>query len=179
MKLLRFIITTSVIGVLWILHNGPLVVAAPDQAVTPAKTVEAATSQARYAIQAAYERQNAAIARKDIKGLESVRHKNFVASTKTGQRYTTSQLRAEIRDLFEGDKILTAKATIHSFSVHVDKASVMVNRIITVKDRGPRTFPAMTEAEAVTVAYRDVWQNVGGRWLLKESVPLGTWSKRY
>ncbi|HZT44309.1 MAG TPA: hypothetical protein VFA07_19240 [Chthonomonadaceae bacterium] len=121
-------------------------------------------AQARTAIQAAYDREDAAVRRKDVKGTLANCAPDFQFIQSDGSRGSLADARQGMVALFQKPNSFVAKTTIQKFTLQGNKA------IATVKEYQMRTVvPHAKHAhphKIVTVTIiEDTWVKHGNRWL--------------
>lgn len=130
-----------------------------------APTAQADTpAQARKAIQAAYDREDAAVGRKDIKGALANCAPDFQFVAPDGTRGSLADARQSLSTQFGKNSSFVAKTTIQKFTLQGSKT------VVTAKEYQLRTVvPRAPHAHAhkiVTVGIdEDTWVKHGDRWL--------------
>lgn len=138
--------------------------ASPTMADTPA--------QARSQIQAIYNKQNAAAARKDVNGVLSNLAPNFQAISKNGQKLDVARQRQALTQAFAMAQSVHGTTVIQKLRLQGNKAIVTVkdnSSLVFVNPNAPNARPAKFSAEEVA---EDTWVKTGNRWLQERSVAL-------
>ena len=127
-----------------------------------------AAPQARGAIQAAYDREDAAVRRKDVRGVLVNCAPNFQFITQNGTRGNLADARQGLVSQFQTPSSFVAKTTIQKFTLQGNKA------VVTVQEYQSRTVvPKAKHAhphKIVTIGIdEDTWVKHGNRWLREMS----------
>jgi uncharacterized protein (TIGR02246 family) len=129
-----------------------------------------ATTEARKAIQAAYNRRNAAMAKKDLKTVWSSMAKNYVSISKDGRRLSGAQLRAMMTPFLMGIKSAKGTSTIRRVTLQGNAATVEVaenGTVVGVHPQSKQEVVTRTNSRSL-----DKWVKVNGRWLIVQSKTL-------
>ena len=133
--------------------------------VSSASAVKADTAaQARQAIQAAYDREDAAVRRKDVQGVLVNCAPNFQFITQSGMRGSLADARQGLANQFQTPSSFAAKTTIQKFTLQGNKAVVTVQetQLRTVVPKAKHAHPH----KIVTLSTdEDTWVKHGNRWL--------------
>ena len=121
-------------------------------------------AQARKAIQAAYDREDAAADRKDIKGVLANCAPDFQAIELDGSRSTLADARKSMSMAFQQFKTVTAKTTIQKFTLQGNKATMTVKEYAQMTT-GPLGPKKQTHKLIVVGTDQDTWVKHGNRWL--------------
>jgi hypothetical protein len=121
-------------------------------------------TQARKAIQAAYDREDAAVSRKDVPGILVNCAPNFQFITQNGMRGSLADARQGLTAQFQTPSSFVAKTTLQKLTLQGNKAVVTVKeyQMRTVVPKAPHVHPH----KIVTVSIdEDTWVKHGNRWL--------------
>jgi ketosteroid isomerase-like protein len=125
-------------------------------------------ADAKKAIQAQYNKCNAAAARKDSKGVTSVYTKDRVAVTSKGVTSSVSDETAQMEQIFQAATSVAVSTTITGISVKGNTAIVNVKEHGKIVLLNPKTMANSNMVEdAISI---DTWVKTGGTWLEKKSV---------
>src|SRR5258708_29881 len=120
-------LSTSVISVL-----------AAAAAMAPAQPLLAESSaDARKAIQAAYDKSNAAAAKKDIAGTLAHHVPDFTTTDEKGKTHTLAEMKGQLTQIFQIAKEVHASTTIQSFSLKGNSATVKIEDHATIMMSNP------------------------------------------
>jgi hypothetical protein len=136
----------------------------PAMADTPA--------QARSAIQALYNKQNAAAAKKDVNGVLVNMAPDFQAVSKDGRKITAAQQRQALTQLFSMAQSIHATSAIQKFRLQGNRATVTVKENGTFLVVNPNAAAAKPARFTVEDVSEDTWVKKGNRWLNERSVTL-------
>jgi ketosteroid isomerase-like protein len=126
-----------------------------------------ATTEARKAIQAAYNRRNAAMAKKDLKTVWSSMAKNYVSISKDGTRLSGAQLRAMMTPFLMGVKSAKGTSTIRRITLQGNAATVEVaenGTVVGVHPQSKQEVVTRTKSRSL-----DKWVKVNGRWFIVQN----------
>ena len=126
------------------------------------------TSDARKAIQAQYDRANAAAAKKDIKGNIAIFTSDRISVDEKGTTLTLAQYRKLNSALFSSAASISASSTIENISAKGDTATVRVKEHGKLVIINPQTKQASTLV--IDSVSDDIWVKRSGMWLQKRSV---------
>jgi hypothetical protein len=148
------------------LHRSMIIAALAVCLVIPAGSVARAdtSAQARKQIQANYNSQNAAMARKDLKGTLAHTDPAFVGKGLTGDPQTYKMRVASLPHLFQITKSVRITSRIQKIVLHGDTADVQVqaNTMVTVVD--PKTGKVRKHLTFDTI--EDRWVKRPRGWML-------------
>ena len=141
----------------------------------PRATSNAATQQARKAIQATYNRVNAALAKKDLSVARATRTPDYVLITDKGQKRTAAQLRAQEQGILSLAQSITAKSDIQKITLNGNTATVLVNEngalVVQMPQQNYGGKPSPGQKNVIRVRHQaqDSWVKLNGRWRIKRS----------
>jgi len=128
------------------------------------------TADAKKAIQAAIDRENAALKKKDLAGLTATLAPGFVQTDNKGRQHTREQTVAMMQQILPIAQKLDAKSTVTKIVLKGDQATATVKEHADITVMNPQT---KRTARLVTDSVEEgVWQNTGGKWLRKSSRTL-------
>ena len=126
------------------------------------------TADAKRAIQAQYDKSNAAAAKKDSKGVTSVFTKDRVSVTSKGVTTSIQDEKKQMEQVFSAAQSCVVTSTILSVSLTGSQAKVRVKEHGKIVLPNPKT---MVNSNLVEDSIReDTWIKSGGAWLEKKSV---------
>jgi hypothetical protein len=142
-----------------------------------------ATSGARKAIEAAYAKQSAAVAKGDVQAYASTFTRDFYGTDLSGKKKETlEQRKLLLRNVSKNSPSIQRNVTIRSFSVKGNTATVVAFEVVdamplvtVLPDPRAKQTGAATQkrlklhAETTT---RDIWIKSGSQWLRKRSATL-------
>ncbi|HZT44308.1 MAG TPA: hypothetical protein VFA07_19235 [Chthonomonadaceae bacterium] len=134
-------------------------------------------AQARKAIQAAYDKQSAAMARKDVNGSFASCAPECKNITQEGKTYTLKQIKELAAQTFALAKTFKEKTTINHFRLIGNKAIVTAtdHAVLTSVNPGTSQITTMTEDEVD----EDIWVKRSNRWWLIQSKTIkDTYSRK-
>jgi hypothetical protein len=138
-------------------------------AVIAAPAVRAdSTAGAKKAIQAQYDKMNAAAARKDSKGILAIMTKDHTGVTQGGQTFTLDQETAQMQQIFTAAKSLNGVSKITSIALKGSTATVQVSETDKVVMPNPNT--GKTSTMTMSSVSTDTWIKKGSVWLQQKSV---------
>lgn len=123
------------------------------------------TASVQKAIQAQYEKRNAAAKKKDVTGALSINTPDFVALDPTGTKRTLTQLRPLLSEAFANTSSYLVTTQIKSVKLTGNKATVNTNDTAKLTSKN-------NKVEEVTRAYEDIWVKQGTQWLRQQSRTL-------
>lgn len=127
-------------------------------------------SEVRKTIQASYDRQNAAISRKDAKGSLAALAPNWTGRFKNSETYTYTQALQGAYNICATASTISAKTTIRSFQLRDPRA------IVTVSQKNLFVLTKSQTQETVRVTNddvnRDVWMRTPAGWRIQTSTRL-------
>lgn len=126
-----------------------------------------AVSDARKAIQAAYNKMGDGFARKDASGAMASFSPDFVGTSKDGQKVTAAQLRQMLPNVFASVRSLKAATTIQKFALKGGTATVTARGRTEMSLVNPQT-QQIVKVVGQEVS-QDVWSKGAGGWRLKSS----------
>ncbi len=129
-----------------------------------------AASDARKAIQTAYDRENAAAARKDVNGMFANETSDFEDITKEGRKVNLTEMRAQLGRVMAGIQSIKATTTIQKFSLKGQQAIVVAKghaEMTGVNPNNHSTVKAIIENTS-----EDLWVKTKRGWLQKRSKTL-------
>lgn len=130
----------------------------------------AAPSAVQATIQKLYDRENAAVAAKDVKAVFSLRTPDYEAVSSRGQKRTASQLRQIYGQMFAQTRSLKGVSRVQSLALHGQTAQVKVSEVATIALTDPRTgHDAVMKISQISL---DDWVQRNGRWLKRRSRAL-------
>ena len=139
--------------------------------VSLASAVKADTAaQARKAIQAAYDQQDAAQARKDLNATFAHCAPEFKDISKDGRVVTLTQARASLTQAYAMAKSIKVRTTIADLHLTGNKAIVTTKQHAVVTLVNPRTSRTMTLMD--DEVDQDTWVKRSNRWWATESKTL-------
>jgi ketosteroid isomerase-like protein len=150
----------------------PITIVMALTTVTTAGTADV-TSDARAAINAAYEKMNAAASRKDLKSLLAFYSKDYIATDPSGGKQTLSDYRRTLEPIFQRARSIRATTTIQKLSVKSNRAVAVIKdrtRIVLGHPRNPR----MVTGFVVDATREDVWVKGPKGWLQQRAKVLST-----
>lgn len=131
-----------------------------------------ATSDAQRAIQATYDKMNAALAAKNVNAALAYQARDFVATDLNGQKKTTAQLRADMLQVMPAVQSLRSVSRIQQFSLQGNTATVTVGETVRMTLVNPQNRQkANMMSNGVS---RDTWVKQNGGWRLKRSQSLSS-----
>ena len=129
-----------------------------------------ASADARKTIQAAYTKENAAVAKKDLNGAFAFVAPDFMTGDKTGHQAALRDLKPQLQVVFDNSTSLKATTTITKFSFKGNQATV------TTKDRTIMNLKAPKGGKpskaVVDTIEEDLWVNNVGKWVRRLSTIL-------
>lgn len=123
------------------------------------------TASVQKAIQAQYEKRNAAAKKKDVTGALSINTPDFVALDPTGTKRTLTQLRPLLSEAFANTSSYLVATQIKSVNLTGNKAIVNTNDNAKLTSKN-------NKVQEVTRAYEDIWVKQGNQWLRQQSRTL-------
>lgn len=123
------------------------------------------TASVQKAIQAQYEKRNAAAKKKDVTGALSINAPDFVALDPTGTKRTLTQLRPLLAEAFANTSSYLVATQIKSVNLTGNKAIVNTNDNAKLTSKN-------NKVEEVIRAYEDIWVKQGNQWLRQQSRTL-------
>ncbi len=129
-----------------------------------------ATSDARKAIQAQYDKENAAAARKDVRTMLSIMSPDFVAVT-GGQQVTAPQMQQSLTQMFKLASNISGVTYIDKVALHGKTAVVLVHDRSALTLTNPRN-PNQKARLVVESRDQDTWVRTAKGWLETRSKEL-------
>ncbi len=129
---------------------------------------DAKTAQARREVQAAYDRQSAALLRKDVNGFLALCTRDYQDTKVDGHVYTADHIRQVLpAQIAHYPKQFTLKAAIKTFRLSGSRAEVTANRHLELmRTDSLRHTQVPWSSDTVT---EDAWVKSGSSWLLQNS----------
>jgi hypothetical protein len=127
-----------------------------------------ATSDARKAIQAAYDKSNAAAAKKDLAGVLASHASDFTYTDKSGKKQDLSAMKTQMGQVFQASKEISGKSVIQSISLKGGSATVTVDETGSMVLVNPQN-PDQTVKLEVEAKSEDLWAKTGKGWRIKSS----------
>lgn len=139
--------------------------------VTFAPRVQAETAAtARKAIQAAYDKENAAIAKKDLAGAFAADAPDFMAGDKQGHQAALRDLKPQMQTVFQNSTSLKATTLIQKFAFKGNQATVTTRVHTVINLKAPKGGkPSKATVDSVE---EDLWAKNMGQWVRRISTVL-------
>jgi hypothetical protein len=156
------------------MHRSILLIAILSAPGSRALAVDAA-AEARKQIQAAYNRENAAAARKDTSGVIANMTPDYRNTDLRGQTATVDQIRQSLPRLFASAISLKARSVVNKITLKGDQADTVVNEhaelmLFNARTRKPSRL-------VIDEVYQTLWVKTGGGWRKKRSKVLSSTQK--
>ena len=130
-----------------------------------------ATGEARKAIQAAYDKMNAALARKDVKGAFTVLTPDVEQITLDGRKFDAAQMRQQMTQALAAAKSVKSQTTVQKLTLKGGStAQVLVRSRVAIVLTDPQTNKPITFVGEETS--QDTWIKTARGWLGKRSKTL-------
>lgn len=130
------------------------------------------TANIRQAIQAAYNRQNAALARKDASGALAYIAPDFVGTSLKGEHFGLAERQQGMPRMLALFQSIKATTVVETISMKGRVASVQVRRTDAMSMTNPQTHKLMQGVVEQHII--DTWVKGAGGWLLERSRQLST-----
>jgi len=127
-------------------------------------------SEARKAIQATYDKMNAAFSRKDVKSAFAYLTPDFEQITFEGQRVGAAPMRQQMTQALAAAKSMRSQTTVQKLTLKGGTAEVLVRSRVIIVLNDPRTNKPLTVAGNETS--QDTWIKTSRGWLAKRSKTL-------
>lgn len=140
-------------------------------AVAPA--LADANTDAKKALQALYDKTDAATAKKDIKGLTAYLAPDFqVLSDKGGKAMNLEQAKSQMGMVFKQVQSFKAKSVVQKVTLKGSTATVTVKQNVTAAIMNPQT--GKPSKLLMDVVAEDIWVKSGAGWKEKSSKSIST-----
>ena len=119
-------------------------------------------AQARKIIQAAYDKENGAVAKKDINGAFSTVAPDFMAGDTQGHQASLRDLKPQMQTVFQSSSTIKATTVITKFNFKGNQATVTVKNRTLMNLKAPKGGkPAKATVDSEE---EDLWVKNGTRW---------------
>lgn len=140
-------------------------------AIAPAAIRADATSDAKAAIQAAYNNETAAMIKKDVKGIVAVYASDYVEIEKDGKKSTLAELKQQMQQLFPSLRNVKATQSVSKVTLKGSQATVLSRQHLEATFINPQT--KKNQSLVATANLEDLWVKSGkSTWLKKQSKVL-------
>jgi len=139
----------------------------------PSMAVADATSDAKKAIQAAYDKADAAGARKDLEGSTVYYTPDFVYTGEDGKSFQLAFIKAQMKRYFQAAKSVQSKSTITGLKLKGNSATVTVHEVGHFVLANPQK-PDQTRKLDVEANAEDLWVKTAKGWQVKKSKAIST-----
>lgn len=125
---------------------------------------------ARKAIQAAYDKENAAVAKKNLEGAFSSVSSDFMAGDKQGHQASLRSLKPQMQAVFDSATSLKAVTQIQKIVYKTDQATVTAKNRTIINLKAPKgQKPSKAIVDSVE---EDLWVKTGGKWVRRIATVL-------
>jgi ketosteroid isomerase-like protein len=132
-----------------------------------------ATSDARKAIQAAYDRSDAAAVRKDLAGVLASHAPDYTWTDKHGKKHALAELKAQMTQVFQLAKEIRGKTIVKSLSLKGNSATVIAEETGSMNLVNPQKRDQEIKVE-VEAKSEDVWTKTPKGWKVKSSKEISS-----
>ena len=139
--------------------------------VAPVAIRADAASDAKAAIQAVYNKETAAVNKKDVKGSLAIYAPDYVEIGLSGKKRSLAETKKQMQSLFEGQEKIKLKQTITKVTLAGNQATVLVKQHLEMTIVEPQTQTKLISTSDARV--EDIWVKSGkSGWLKKQSKTL-------
>ncbi len=139
-------------------------------AIAPAAIRADATSDAKTAIQTAYNKETAAMNRKDLKGIIAAYSSDYVQIEKGGKKSSLTELKPQLQAMLATIQNVKAIQTISKMTIKGNQATILAKQHLDATILGPEKKKL---ALSMTGNVEDIWVKTGkSTWLKKQSKVL-------